>query len=407
MMNLKYYWNKIWFYFFPNISTENFNQLYSERTNEQDKINNLKQLEKACEKGDIDVVKKLLKKSFPEREGIGNYLNWGLHCACSKKQMEIVKLMIAEGASFFRFAMITACDEGSLDVVKFLVEKGFCEWNVGLYEACKSGNLKIGEYMIEKGANDWNLGLDVACVFGHKEIVELMIEKGARNLNSGMGFACEFGHREIVEFIIEKVCSLRCNRVVETLVESDWNYGMVRACEGGHIEIVKFMIEKGRSSILNPVTEWNVGMRNACRREHTDIVKLMIENGANDWNFGLVRACAGRNKKLAELMIKKGANNFNSCLEELSFLYDLDDIIPLLIENGATNWTNQDDEWVCKKNGKWISQLSFPRLEKFVVLPIFSDKNRKKLKQRLYLFFLIKSFKNGNTFPVLKNSTIK
>ena len=74
----------------------------------------------------------------------------------------------------------------NINIVHLMIKNGANDWNQGLHYACLNGHIDIVNLMIEKGANDWNNGLWNACENGHIDIVNLMIEKGANNYNLGL-----------------------------------------------------------------------------------------------------------------------------------------------------------------------------------------------------------------------------
>ena len=49
--------------------------------------------------------------------------------------------------------------------------------------------MEIVKLMIENGANYWDQALMYACCGGHMSIVNFMIEKGANDRNSGFSYA--------------------------------------------------------------------------------------------------------------------------------------------------------------------------------------------------------------------------
>jgi hypothetical protein len=105
--------------------------------------------------------------------------NVGLVCACHNGHMDIVRLMIAKGASNWKWGLSSACRNGHMNIVQLMIATGARDWNWGLSSACYNGHMDIIQLMIDKGASDWNLGLSSACLNSHMDIVQLMIAKGA------------------------------------------------------------------------------------------------------------------------------------------------------------------------------------------------------------------------------------
>ena len=110
---------------------------------------NYYELYRPAKEGDLNEIKRLIKKSVIESN---NYFNWnnGMHGAAEGGHMNIVKLMIKKGAS---------------------------NWNKGMYGAAEGGHIDIIQFFIDKGADDWNWSMQGADCFGHIDIVEFFIDK--------------------------------------------------------------------------------------------------------------------------------------------------------------------------------------------------------------------------------------
>ncbi len=101
--------------------------------------------------------------------------------ACENGDREQVDKLIEKGATYWGwdYGLCGACQGGHLDLVNLMIENGARRWNLGLMGACRGGHLELTNLIIEKGADDWNYGLGGACYGGHLELVNLMIENGA------------------------------------------------------------------------------------------------------------------------------------------------------------------------------------------------------------------------------------
>ena len=82
-----------------------------------------------------------------------------------------------------------------MNVADFMAEVG-TNWNYGLYRACSFNRLDLLNLMISEGADYWNYGMEAACKGGHLDMVNLMISKGADNWNLGLRFACVNAYTE-------------------------------------------------------------------------------------------------------------------------------------------------------------------------------------------------------------------
>jgi len=74
----------------------------------------------------------------------------------------------------------------------------------GLYEACKHGHIDIINILIENGANRYHVGLEAACEGGHMDIVNMMINKGANNWDRGLVAAYRGDHTNIIKLMLQK-----------------------------------------------------------------------------------------------------------------------------------------------------------------------------------------------------------
>lgn len=152
----------------------------------------------ACNSGNIDLVNEYIKngvESYVESYDVINVWNYGLSSACrggsrmdsiedKKRRMDIVNLMIYNGADDFDCGLNGACQGGHLDIIDLMISKSIDTeviYNWGLQGACEGGHRDIIDLMISKGANSFNDGLDYASYMGHEDIVNFMIVNGATN----------------------------------------------------------------------------------------------------------------------------------------------------------------------------------------------------------------------------------
>ncbi len=192
---------------------------------------------------------------------------------------------------------LEACKEGNLELVKLLINNGANKFNHGMAYACCGGYIEIVEFLISKGAADFNWGLVCACYKKNKNIIKLMLDKGVNEYCWILSNACENGIKDLVELMILKGAD-------------NFDEGLIKACWGGDIEIVKLMISKG-------CNEWREALNNACKKGHMEIVELILREGvANDFknnkgydlDDGLFYSCRDGHKDITLYMIIKGAN---------------------------------------------------------------------------------------------------
>ena len=109
------------------------------------------------------------------------------------------------GIEYIGDQLYWATKEGSLDIIKLLIKDGATNWNLGLAGAARGGHKDIVQLMIDKGAYNWYRGLTGAAKGGHKDIVQMMINEGATNWNDGLYWATRGGHKDIIEFLENKI----------------------------------------------------------------------------------------------------------------------------------------------------------------------------------------------------------
>jgi hypothetical protein len=134
---------------------------------------------------------------------------------------------------------ISACSGGNIEIVKLMIQQGANDWDYGFRNACREGNLELVELMIKNGANNWNEGLELACIVGDIEISKLMIKNGADNFNDGLEPACKYGYLEIIKLLIKN----GANNLNEGLKCVDKNYIKSKI----RLEIIDFLIKNGAS----------------------------------------------------------------------------------------------------------------------------------------------------------------
>lgn len=179
----------------------NYNDNYRKMSHDFDlkKLNS--KFKKQCINGNIDSIKRLLKKG-------ANDFNVGLFIACKYGHINVVKLMLKKGANDINVGFYKACKYGHLNVINLLIENGANDFPLALEGICKNlGNFIIAKQLVdiiskknESNNVDFGDAFEIACVYNNKKIIKYMIKKGAsqNNLNVGFRASCEEGHRDIV-----------------------------------------------------------------------------------------------------------------------------------------------------------------------------------------------------------------
>lgn len=171
-------------------------------------------LSSACENGNLDIVKLLLKNGYP-KDGY----NQGLQTAAQYNQVEILQYLISAGVDINNIfnndtVLGVASYWGSIDCVKLLVSSGA---NINgskdlvtpLSKACFSGYAEVAKFLIENGADvnaqpadiTGQLPLQQAIMSGSIEIVKLLVNHGAKIDGSILSLAESSGSTNVSNYL--------------------------------------------------------------------------------------------------------------------------------------------------------------------------------------------------------------
>ena len=160
--------------------------------------------------GHVPIVKYLLANGHKTYiNTIDSCRRTPLHCACKKGKLELVRLLIENGANLEvrgpgdTTPLSYACHHGHLDIVKFLQDQGAdlfgrtkCHNKTSLHWACigNADNVQMVEYLLQHGAdaNEQNRAgfspLHLAVSNRHANIVLTLLRYGAHvNETNGIG----------------------------------------------------------------------------------------------------------------------------------------------------------------------------------------------------------------------------
>ena len=101
----------------------------------------------------IDIVK-YLTETVPDI--ISAYDNYAVQSACERGYLELVKVLVENGANIHNKALRKACENGNLHIVQFLVEKGVdihAQQDLALREAAKRNHFQLVEFLLQSGAD--------------------------------------------------------------------------------------------------------------------------------------------------------------------------------------------------------------------------------------------------------------
>lgn len=233
--------------------------------------------------------------------------------------------------------ILAACERGDLDVVKAIVKSDKsivysmdAQENTPLHFAANGGFRDICDFLIFNGSKidatnfeSWT-PLHFACNMGYTDIVESFLDKGA-HINSRtagkltpLHIASRNGHRKVCELLITR------GALINDTDEHN-NNALHHASLNGYTDICELLLSKG--ALINEKGQYGyTPLHCAVFRGHKDVCKLFISNGCNmnekaDNGFTpLHLSCDMDNNDLCEFLITSGAN-INSVTNNLLFSY--------------------------------------------------------------------------------------
>lgn len=306
--------------------------------------------EHAIERGDLDLVKKLLEEG--KSLNTWNKNDWTpLFTAVTKENDELVRLFIEKGADVnfgnrynFGAPLHEASAIGRCDFVKLFLENG-AEVNkvsgpirnTALFLASGKGHYDIVEVLLANKAdtslvnNQNETPLDVACQKGHLKIVKALVDNGADLNWSGrwegtpLIYACQEHHYDIVKLLLDRGANMNpvgCSRPLHT--------PLYHAALYGNTNVVKLLLQQG-ADINWPHTDGDTPLHAVCYRGHRDLAELFLDMGADlnrlsiDGKTPLYIACATGHSRIVKLLLERGAD----VTEDIESAWDLSWHTPL------------------------------------------------------------------------------
>lgn len=166
-----------------------------------------------------------------------------LQDALETGKIHIARIFIENGEKIphINQAMSIACEEGYLEIVKLLLENGaniHRRHDIALEKACLGEHVHVAEFLLQNGANVHVLNdrlLIKLSDCGFTEIVKLLLTYGAdvhaRN-DRALYMACCSGHVDVVKLLLENGANSN-------------NGSLYWGCVNGDIQIVKLLLEYG------------------------------------------------------------------------------------------------------------------------------------------------------------------
>ena len=227
-------------------------------------------LHKACQCGELRVVKFLV--SLPS-VGLNTKSNNGytpLHIACHYGQLDIVKFLVSLPlvdvnirGNIGHTPLHTVCMYGQLQVIKFLVSLPSVDVNIQsnngstpLHTACRYDQLDIINFLLSLSSVDVNITIPSYPVLLHN--------------------ACRFGTIDVVKFLVS-------SSTIDVNIKGTECYTPLHtACRYGQLEIIKFLMSTEQVNPMSTNTYGDTALHIACSYSNVDIVKYLLSTGRTD-----------------------------------------------------------------------------------------------------------------------------
>ena len=337
-------------------------------------------------KGDIDLMKYIMKKGYVNEKGKCSALIEAAECA----NFDIVKLLIKyntniDGQSSDVSKMDTplsqACLEPTVDVygddsssdeyddssdrfkciIDYLILKGANVTlfnNLALNNATKIGNIRTMSLLLDHGADINDIADEIllnSLKSNKQEVFHYVLGKCRSMANARkpcidllpevLLIAVRSGDNVLIDYCIENHVNLtnlpvveiaarnNDSKVVQYLVEKgadiNINAPLKEAVRNKNVELVKYLIEKGANPNIVDIIE------TAIETEQFDLVKYLVEKGAYIHGDNLMEiAIAKKHLDIIEYLIEKGAHINSTCIKKAVETGQFD-IVKYIVEQGA------------------------------------------------------------------------
>ncbi|XP_022094133.1 ankyrin repeat, PH and SEC7 domain containing protein secG-like isoform X1 [Acanthaster planci] len=243
------------------------------------------ELMEAAEKGDASVVRRVLKESSAD-------MNFG-------------------HSGDYRTALLRACQYGQVDVVKELLEAGAdtsirtVKNRTLLHEACVGGHPKVLELLLDRFDDidavdaEGQSACHVAGFQGELECLQVLAEKGAdtsledKNLKSPAHLAAERNHPRILSYLLSKGVDIETS---DRLGRRPTHYA---AIHGGLESLILFV--QGNCDTLATDNAGCIPAHFAAKKDHLDCLRFLVKHGTD------LAARDGSGRTLAHMAAQSGA----------------------------------------------------------------------------------------------------
>lgn len=265
-----------------------------------------KVLEKATEKGHVDIIKLFLDNKA-KLQG-----SRAIKIAAKNNNIEILNLLMPEKyVDLQNDALEGAAEGGHEELIEKLINDGagrsFRYMTRALTGAIKGRHLELVNKFGK--VSDWNEALVAAAFVGDMDLINMALRHAADNLPAALNGAAEGGHMNLVTYFIDFINS----SVQYTQIGNAIKNALMYAALGGHKEIVDYLLnmtseEKG---LMVPVDyhynyNLNSALSNAALGGHKELFDYLISKGATNFKSSFFNAVLSGYRELAEYIAALG-----------------------------------------------------------------------------------------------------
>jgi len=230
----------------------------------------------ALSKGNSWAVDRLLVLDLLDAEGYEELL----YSAAANNRLDLVRLALANSATFLDVALGSAAGGGHLELVKWF-------WNYAKSQDINDHDPGAFENAIEDILQQGAAG-------GHLDIMRWAIAQGAKDNIERAGLRAFDANPDLLPIVMNEFGLTNYNRIMST------------AANKGRRDIVDKMLALGADN-------YNSAASSAAQNpQSVDIVYRMIELGADNFNGIMFNAAGAGSEELVDDMIQRGANDYNT-----------------------------------------------------------------------------------------------
>jgi len=294
----------------------------------------------ACEIGNVDIVKVLLRKGAdPNLEGRKGS---PLMIATERKREEIVQELLGAKNIALNRAFMLACSKGLTPIVRIFLkhrqlnlnhvddESGFTPFTM----ACSKGHRDVVKVLLDHGDLNRNKvdnlasPLSRAIQAGQHDVVKELLEAPNMNLNlqdqdgsSPLMMAVKNNRKEVVALLLDK-CAADPNLVNVNLADGENQSPLFVACANGFTEIVRMLLDNKEVNLDQTNGAENLtAFAVACEAGHSLLIAILINrvnpnHPDSKGRTSLFRACEKKNRAVIRQLLEHDKVKVNDATHE-------------------------------------------------------------------------------------------